>query len=256
MTTWALLSKEWIETLRSYRILFVPLLFALLSISQPVGDHLLPHLLKTASSLPPGTVLKIPMPTPPEVLQSILGQLGQIGVLVLILVGMGSIAGERASGVAAVVLSKPVGRGAYFGAKLAMYSLLAAFALLLGALGGAYYTNVLIGPVSWGPALFGALLYLPVLLLAVAAAIAASAALPSPVAAGGTALLFVIAANTVPQYLGTWVKAHSPSALTSAAGNVMGGGPIHAALPSLAGTIVLAAVFAGVGYAFIRRREF
>lgn len=256
MRTRSLLAKEWMEMVRSYRILFVPLLFALLAIAKPVGDHLLPELLKTGSSLPPGTVIKIPLPTPPEVLASVLGQLGQVGVLVLILVTMGSVAGERLSGAAAVTLSKPVGRGTYFGAKLAAYCALGAIGLVIGVLGGAYYTNLLIGPVPWGPVLLGALLYLPIVLLPVAVTLSASVIMPSPLAAGGTGLLAVFAANTLPQYLGNFVKAHSPSALADAAGAVMGGDAAHAALSPLFGTILLVAAFAAIGWVSIRRVEF
>lgn len=51
----------------------------------------------------------------------------------------------------------------------------------------------------------------------------------------------MIVANTLPQYLGNWVRAHSPSALANAAGAVMGGGPVRAAPAPLVGTLLLAA---------------
>lgn len=128
--------------------------------------------------------------------------------------------------------------------------------LLIGVMGGAYYTGLLIGPVFWGNVLLGTLLYLPTILLAIAVTLFASATLPSPLAAGGTGLLVVIGAKILPQYLGSWVQAHSPSALSAAAASVIGGGTVQAALAPLAGTIVLTIAFAAAGYARMLRAEF
>jgi len=250
-----MLRKELLELLRSYKLLFVPVVFAIVGVGQPVGSKLLPQILKGATNLPAGTVIQIPMPQPIAVVQSILGQLGQIGVLLLVLVAMGAVAGECVSGVAATVLSKPIGRGAYVAAKAVALGGLAAAALLVALAFGAYYTVVLIGPIAWGPVLAGGACYLPDLLLPVGITLAFSAALPSPAAAGGAGLIATIALNVVPAYLGAFARSAGPAALQQHAAAVMAGAlPVGLWRPLLFTTaLVLASAVAA--WAALRRRE-
>lgn len=180
-----MLWKELKELARSYKLLFVPLVFVVLGLGQPIAYKLMPLLLKN-SNLPEGATLNIPVPPPNLVVGSALEQYNQLGIVLLLLVVMGAIAGERASGVAATVLSKPVGRGAYLSAKAVAYSLLALVSLGLGIGLTAYYTGVLFGPVSWGRVVGATFLYLPYLITAVAVGLFFSSFLPSGVAAGGS----------------------------------------------------------------------
>lgn len=265
MNFFLMLRKELRELATSYKLVFVPVVFALLGVSQPVAYKMLPTLLKNASNLPPGSVLQIPVPNPGEVVATALGQFGQLGLFLLILVAMGAVAGERQSGVAATVLTKPVSRGAYFAAKVIAYGLLAAVSLFLAIALTAYYTDLLIGPVNWGGAFLGALLYLPNLLLAVAAAVAFSSFMPTSLGAGGLALVAYILLNTVPKYLGSFSRQAYPGALTEGAAAAMLGKPLPAAdtlgltfpaasLP-LATVLVLAIAFALLGWGLLRRQE-
>ncbi|GAK03650.1 hypothetical protein JCM19037_1989 [Geomicrobium sp. JCM 19037] len=58
-----LLRKEWIETTRSYRIIWLPLLFVLLGIMQPLTSYYLSDLLEQFGGLPDGAMFVIPTPT-------------------------------------------------------------------------------------------------------------------------------------------------------------------------------------------------
>lgn len=259
MRFFVLLGKELRELARSYKLLFVPLVFIILALGQPVAMKLLPQLLEGAGNLPPGAIIEIPQPPPPQVAAGIIGQLNQMGILVLVLAGMGAVAAERASGVAATVLSKPVRRGAYLGAKATAFAALATLSLALALLAGGYYTVVLLGPVDWGGIAWGTLLYLPNLLLAVAVTMSFSSLLKSPLAAGGAALAALVALNLAPRLLGgAWPQAF-PGALTGRSALVIAGAPLPAgALPHAVPAVVtlgLAALFLLAGWAALRRQE-
>src|SRR5690606_11651471 len=103
-----LFKKEWIEMTRNFKILWIPLVFILLGIMQPVTSYYLPEIIKAAGELPEGAVFEIPMPTPQEVLVQTFGQYSQIGILVLVLAFMGIVAAEKNSGVSDIILVKPV----------------------------------------------------------------------------------------------------------------------------------------------------
>lgn len=148
MKQWLVLfRKELLESWRMSRWLWVPLVFAMLGALQPLTSHFMPQILEVAGGLPEGAVIEIPPPTPGAAIASSLNQLGTLGLLILALVGMGAVAGERIAGTAAMVLVKPVSRLAYVLAKWASYNLLMLAALVLGQAAAWYYTDLLIGPV-------------------------------------------------------------------------------------------------------------
>ena len=249
-----MLVKELRELVKSYKILFVPLVFAILGIGQPVMMKMLPRLIDTASNMPPGTVIQIPVPTPGEVMAGVLAQYNQIGMLILALVCMGAVAGERNSGAAATVLTKPVGRGSYLAAKAVSFGLLATFSLLLGMVGAAYYTQFLIGPVSWTGVMQSTLIYLPNLWLAVSMTLAFSCFLPSPAASAGAGLAATLVLNLAPKYMGRFLAGAHPGALTESAGKALLGAEFAFAQPFI-GVMVLVLAGLLVGWFMLERQE-
>jgi ABC-2 type transport system permease protein len=254
MNLWAMLRKELKELVSSYKLLFVPAIFALMGIMQPVTMKMLPELMKHGANLPKGAVIQIPVPPPGEVLASVINAYGQIPLMVLILTVMGAIAAERASGVAATVLTKPVGRGGYFAAKAISYSLLATVSLWVGLLGSAYYTQVLLGPVDWQSVAVAGLLYLPNMLLVVAVTLSFSAFMPSQVAAAGGALVTVMVLNILPRYLGDFSASVYPGALTASASALLTGAPYAVTRPVIGVAVLLVAFFVG-GWLALERQE-
>ena len=248
------LTKELKELARSYKLLFVPLAFLLLGLGQPIMYKMLPLIMQSASNLPEGSVLQIPIPPPAQIVAGTFGQLNQLGILILVLVAMGSIAGERNSGVAATVLTKPVGRGEYLTAKAVSFSLLAVASLMLGLGLTAYYTQVLFGPVDWGATAAATLLYLPNLLVVVAVTLFCSTLMASPLAAGGTALTVVIFLNVVPKYLGKFIASIYPGALMESA-VAAALGKSYAVAGPVAGVLAISLLFLTAGWIVLKRRE-
>ena len=181
---WLLLyRKEMLEFSRTYKWIWVPCVFALLGVMQPISSYYMPQILETAGGLPEGAVIVIPPPSGAFVLAETLRNFGLIGLLVLVLAAMGTISGERASGAAALLFVRPVRFGSYITAKWAAYATLAAASVAVGIGAAWYYTDLLIEPMPAGAVLTSALIYAAWLALVTAAVVFFSAALKAPAAA-------------------------------------------------------------------------
>lgn len=160
MTVWTVLyMKEMKELWRSRKWVWVPLVFVLLGVSQPVASYYMPDILQAAGSLPEGAVIEIPKPTAAEVLGQTLSQYGTIGLLILVLSLMGVVSAERVSGAASLVLVKPVSFASYITAKWAGAITLIFASFAAGYVSSWYYTELLIGPIAADRAIASLLLY-------------------------------------------------------------------------------------------------
>ncbi len=185
----ALLKKELKEQLRTHRLLIVSVVFLVFGLATPLLIKYLPQLIELAGEDIP---IQIPPPTAVMAIGEYADTLVQLGVLVAVLVTMGTIARERERGIAAMVLSKPVGSGAYVAAKLTALSATFLFALVLGS-GACYaYTVLLIGQADVASFVgLNLLLYL-FFVVCLAVTLLFSSFLRSPLAAGGVALAVLI----------------------------------------------------------------
>ncbi|MFF2483258.1 ABC transporter permease [Paenibacillus sp. NPDC058071] len=236
MRQWLILCrKEWLELVRSYKLIWVPLVFVLLGVSQPVSLYFLPELLAAAGNMPEEAIINIPVPQGGEVLAQTLQQFGIIGSLIIALAFMGAISGERNSGTAALILAKPVSRSAFVLAKWSMMLLLVWLSLGLGFLGSWYYTEALIGSVAAASALKGLLVYGVWLSLVGTLAVAASSWWRSGAAAAFTALgvagLLSLASSFFSKAL-AWSPGRLPSIAAEIIMEISGGVESAAALGS------------------------
>ncbi|WP_181350660.1 ABC transporter permease [Thalassobacillus sp. CUG 92003] len=142
--------RENLEAARNFKWVWVPLVFIILGVTDPLSTYYLPEILDSMGGLPEGATVDIPTPPPGEVLIMSLSQFNMLGVLIVVLMSMGTISGERKSGVAELVLVKPVHYHTYISAKWAGTLGIVAVSLFLGLLSSWYYTNLLIGDVAFG----------------------------------------------------------------------------------------------------------
>ncbi len=190
-----LFGKEIRELVRTARLPVVLVVFALLGLVSPVFARYMREILEAVG----GSQFQglVPEPVVADAVVQLTKNLGQFGVIMAILVTMGSVAGEKERGTAVFLLTKPLGRPAFLWAKVAAIGLLLAMATALaGALCWAY-TAVLFEPL---PVLaYGASVALLWLSLAVFAAItfAASVVAPSALVAGGVGIVALLAAGFV-----------------------------------------------------------
>ncbi|WP_096190016.1 ABC transporter permease [Evansella halocellulosilytica] len=160
MSQWmTLFKKEWKESLRNFKWLWIPLVFLLLGIMQPVTTYFLPDIIEQFGGLPEDTVINIPVPSGAQVLSETLGQFSQIGFLVIVLAFMGTVASERNNGSIIMVLVKPVSYVSYLTAKWAHITLLSLSSYILGFSLSVYYTFLLIERVAAVFVIKGALVY-------------------------------------------------------------------------------------------------
>jgi ABC-2 type transport system permease protein len=154
------LKKECLESWRNYKWIWMPLVYILLGLTQPITTYYMPKILKSAGNLPKGAIIKIPTPSAPEVLFSTIDQqFNMIGVLVVVLAFMAAIPGEKKSGNASLILVKPVSFSAYILAKWTSALFVVWVSYLLGMMANWYYTYLLFGWVDLGWVIKGFLIY-------------------------------------------------------------------------------------------------
>jgi ABC-2 type transport system permease protein len=160
MRQWIVMyNKEMLEMWRSFKWLWVPLVFILLGIMQPVTTYYLPQILESAGSLPEGTVIEIPTPTGEQVMAEVISQYSTIGILMLVLAGMAIISGEKQSRSISLILVRPLPHSTFITAKWAGLITLTITSLISGCLAGWYYTELLFGNVSVGHLASGVFAY-------------------------------------------------------------------------------------------------
>jgi len=208
-----MIQKEWLELLRSFKLIWVPLVFIALGIMQPVVLYYMPIILESAGNMPDGTVIEMPMPSGGEVLAQTLGQYGTLGILVLVLVFMGTVSSERNSGSAAMILVKPVSVTSYIVSKWVSMLTLTLISLGLGYMASWYYTNLLIESMPFKDVLTSMLVYSLWIMVVLTLALLFSTLLRSGAAAAfsalGITILLTIFTGLFPKQLG-W----GPGALT------------------------------------------
>ncbi|MBT2582692.1 ABC transporter permease subunit [Planococcus sp. ISL-109] len=201
-----LLLKEWRENVRNYKVFWIPVVFILLGVTEPLSNYYLPQILDAAGGLPDGAVIEFPEPEPEQLLVAVMGQFQTIGMLVLVLAYMGSIAGERRNGTATLLYARPLSFTSYFLSKWMMASLIAMISIWTGFLAGYYYTAVLFSAVPFGDFLLFAITYSLWILLVVTMILFASAAMPSAGLTAALALTVLIIAQLVDGLLGSrWI---------------------------------------------------
>ncbi|MBS4207968.1 ABC transporter permease subunit [Bacillus sp. FJAT-50079] len=144
-----LFKKERLEAVRDIKWIWMPLVFIILGIMEPLSAYYTPQIIEKFGGLPEGAIIEIPLPAAGEVLVRTAGQLNLFGVLVIVLAFMGILASERKSGTAAMVLVKPVSYYAFVLAKWLHGVVLVFCSYMLGMLAAWYYTYQLF---EWVPA--------------------------------------------------------------------------------------------------------
>jgi ABC-2 type transport system permease protein len=244
----ALIRKEIREQLRTYRLVVVAGVFLLFGISTPLMLKYLPEFLKLAGE---NMQINMPPPTAAQALVEYAGSVGQIGVLVAVLVAMGSVANELQRGTAVMTLSKPVTRAAFITAKFAAMSLTFVVSLAVASALCLAYTVWLIGSAD-AVSFFGLNLLLAVFLMfGLAVTVLFSSLFKSSLAAGGTAL-GVVVGQAVLSVL-PWVGDYMPGRLLGW-GNALFAGS-HSYWGSLAVTIVLTGLCLYFAQRALRNKE-
>lgn len=255
MISMPMLKKEINEWFSTQRFLIVCVVFILLTVAQPISAKMLPTLIANSNNLPEGSVIQIPIPPVTEILGSVVRQFDIMGYFVIVLVVMNTIAGERLSGVAAMVLVKPLNRAQYFFSKALSYNLLMAICFFLALIITGYYTEVIFETsIDWGALFLGTAVFIPNLFLVVSLILFCSSFIKSPIGAGGLAFASILVLNFVPAFFGTLFKEISPRGITEASANILMSQGAEILVPLL-GSLSLNAIFLICGWQIFKRQE-
>ncbi|HOG46699.1 MAG TPA: ABC transporter permease subunit [Anaerolineae bacterium] len=253
MTMFVLLRKELLEQWRTRRLLVLSVVFLFFGLLGPITAKLTPELIKLASASAPGLVFNLPPPAMPDAIAQYIKNLSQMLPLVVLLVTMGSVVGEKERGTLPMVLAKPVGRGAVLAAKYAGLVVTLLVALLLGAVATYYYTQVLFGGLGLGAFAATNLVAALYLLVVLSLAFLASTLARSTVGAGALAFGFwvlLLVAGSLPR-----IGPHTPTALLNWAAQLGLGQSNGGAWPALWVSVGLIVASFAAAWLRLRREE-
>jgi ABC-2 type transport system permease protein len=113
------LGKEMTEIARTWRLYVIPGIMLFIGLMSPILAEITPGLLSNlASSEGQGVVIQIPDATTVDAYLQFSNNAMQIALIAIIITAAGAVAGERRSGTAQLVLTKPVSRTAMVVAKV------------------------------------------------------------------------------------------------------------------------------------------
>jgi ABC-2 type transport system permease protein len=256
-TTIPLLKKEMLEQWRTNKLIIAFVAFVITGLQGPVIAKILPDIIKNAGGSMKGMQIIIPKQTSLDAILSFFNSMATMPALIMILLAMGSIAGERERGTLVFMLTKPVSRTSVILTKYFTYLAVVVGATLLSALVSGYYTILLFDSnFEFGNYFLLNLTMIVFEAFLLAIIILASSLFKSGIAAGGISLLAVLVFTTVIQFLPDYQK-YSPQAVFSPTFGrelMTGIAPLSdLLLPNLVGIALSALVLAVACFASERR---
>ena len=137
--------KELIEIRRTWRIWLLPGMLIFLGLTSPIVAALTPALVRSMAAKQPGVVIQLPAPTALDAFGQFLKNLDQFVLVALVIAGAGAVSGERASGTAILMLTKPLSRSAFVVAKIVSQVMLLVTSTVLGTAACMLMTTLIFG---------------------------------------------------------------------------------------------------------------
>lgn len=245
--------KEWVQQWRTRRFLVVMAVFILFGLTSPLVAKMIPDILKNVAGAEQFASL-VPTPTSADAMAQYIKNLTQFGFILAVVLGMNAVAGEKESGTAAMILSKPMPRWAFLMSKFTAQELLYLSAFAVAGLGAYYYTIILFGAFDVSAFVLINLLLMVWLTTFVGAALLGSVVGNSIASAAGVGIgisaVFLLAGN-IPQY-----GMLAPGGLVAWASTLGGSAPGSAAnAGALAAAVVLTTLCLLWALAIFERQE-
>lgn len=143
----AAVRKEITQQWRTKRFLVMLAVFLVIGLGSPMLIKMLPELVKQE----PGGEELVKLMPPPSAAQAVgnyIEMIGTFGFFLAILLGMNAVAGEKESGTASLILSKPMPRWVFVLSKFTAQLLIYISGFLAGTVAVFYCTVVLFGPMD------------------------------------------------------------------------------------------------------------
>jgi ABC-2 type transport system permease protein len=210
--------KELMFQWRTKRVLMVVAIFLVFGMLSPLVAKFTPELISSLEETAAFAEL-IPEPSVVDAIGQYLSNLTQFGFILVILLGMNAVAGEKEKGTAAMVLSKPIPRWSFIASKFLAQGLVYLLAITLAGLAAYFYTFYLFESLpALGFALANFFLFVWLMVFAAVTLLGSSIGKTTATAAGISALggIILLAAGAVPRYgvlapsgLTNWARAMS-----------------------------------------------
>jgi ABC-2 type transport system permease protein len=244
MNFFIVLRKELMEQWRTKRLLIVAAVLVIFGLASPLLAKVTPDLLKSIPNVPTALFGLFPTPTVADAVTQYIKNMMQFGVLLAVLMSMGSIAQEKERRTAAMLLTHPLSRLTFLLAKFVALACTFAISLAIAALGCWYYTQLLFEAMPWGPFLALNGLMLLVFLVYVAVTLLCSTLVRTQGAAAGlafAALVIIAGVGSLPR-----IDEYFPGRLFTWGGTIVlgGGNPAWAAFWVSLGIIAAAITIA------------
>ncbi|MFK3939342.1 ABC transporter permease [Alkalihalobacillus sp. NPDC078783] len=250
-----LYQKEMLEMVRNYKMIWIPIVFILLGVMQPISSYFMPELLDTFGGLPEGTVLRMPTPTGAEVFIQVVSNYGLLGVLILVLSAMGVVSAEKQSGAAAMVMIKPVSYTAYILSKWAGLITITLVSLMIGSIASWYYTNLLIGTVPFDRMAQSVLIYSLWLVFVVTLTLFFSTVMKGNGSVAFLTILVVFTLSALTSFMGEKMS-WSPAAMTEHSGKILLVGELGSTfIPALLVTLIVMILILFLSVQFFKKKE-
>lgn len=218
-----LLHKEWVGIWRSKKCIWLPIVFMLLGVMQPLTMYYMEDILKMGGGLPEGAVFQMPTPSNGDIVASVLSQYDTIGLILIVVVVMGAISDERKNGSLTMLLIRPISSFQIIASKAVSNSLLLVLSFVCGYFFSYYYTVVLYGSIETSALIQGLLLYSLYIVFIVIFVLLCSTLWNSNGAIAIVSFLFITLLDLLSSWL-TDVLLWSPTNLSTFAVQVVSGG--------------------------------
>lgn len=194
--------KELLFQWRTRRVLIIVAIFLVLGMISPLLAKFTPELIASLEEAAQFAEL-IPEPSIVDAVNQYFSNLTQFGFILVILLGMNAVAGEKEKGTAAMILSKPLPRWIFIVSKYLSQGVVYLIAVALSGLAAYYYTLFLFDSLPWPGFLLSNLLLYAWLMVYAAITLLGSALGKTTAAAAGIAAIggiTILLSSTIPHY--------------------------------------------------------
>lgn len=155
----AFLRKEFREIARTWRIWVLPGMILFFAVTSPILAMIAPKLVTSVMESQPGVVIQIPDPVAADAYRQFMKNQNTV-MIAIVIACAGCVSGERKSGAAVLVLTKPLSRAGFVLAKIISQQALITLFTVLGAGLCVLVTAILFGSSPVGPFLLAVVLWL------------------------------------------------------------------------------------------------
>lgn len=249
------LKKELRELVRTPKLLVLTATLLLFGFTGPILAKMIPEIMPQLMKDIPGGINFVIKTSGVDAWGQFLKNLNQMGLLIIVLMFMGTVSEECSKGTVLLVLTKPLPRPAFIGAKFLAATLLVTVTTGLGYLACLAYTAALFNDVHAASGAIATGLFLAYAILVLALTLFVSSVSKNQAVAAGLAvagLVLISATSLAGEFGSIW----SPGALSGLETNLIAGRAVwQDAMRPLLSTALLTTALLGGTVALFSRKE-